>query len=170
MLPVLSENLVDRYILRVWLGFSIANHSIFPQDQKTRCVGCRTRQIVTVSRREFIAALTWQVAGLGLVTLRLAQAAEASHPEMLPRTRQITFGPRFHWFGYYDKLQFSADNRFVLGNEVDFEERSPTAEDRIRVGIVDLQTVIAGTNSVRRVRGTGSRVACCNGCPAATAK
>lgn len=42
-----------------------------------------------------------------------------------------------HWFGYYDKLQFDPSSRYVLGNEVDFEGRSPKAEDTIRVGMVD---------------------------------
>lgn len=53
--------------------------------------------------------------------------------------RQITQGPKYHWFAYYDKLQFSPDNRYVLGNEVDFEHRSPTQDDVIKVGMVDLQ-------------------------------
>lgn len=52
--------------------------------------------------------------------------------------RVITKGPGFHWFGYYDKLQFSPDNRFVLSNKVNFEHRSPTADDQIEVGMVDL--------------------------------
>lgn len=52
---------------------------------------------------------------------------------------QITQGPKYHWFAYYDKLQFSPDNRYVLGNEVDFEHRSPTQDDVIKVGMVDLQ-------------------------------
>ena len=53
--------------------------------------------------------------------------------------RAITKGPKFHWFGYYDKLEFDPTGRYVLGNEVDFEGRSPKAEDTIRVGMVDLQ-------------------------------
>jgi hypothetical protein len=52
--------------------------------------------------------------------------------------RSITHGPKFYWFGYYDKLQFDPDSRHVLGMEVDFEHRSPTAEDRIKVGMIDL--------------------------------
>ncbi|MBM3728074.1 MAG: hypothetical protein FJW40_21935 [Acidobacteria bacterium] len=54
-----------------------------------------------------------------------------------PEARAITRGPRFHWFGYYDKLQFDPTGRRVLGMEVDFEHRSPRAEDTIRVGMVD---------------------------------
>jgi hypothetical protein len=55
-----------------------------------------------------------------------------------PPVRQITKGPAFHWFGYYDKHQFSPDNRFVLSNRVLFEHRSPAPEDSIEVGMVDL--------------------------------
>lgn len=53
--------------------------------------------------------------------------------------RAITKGPKFHWFGYYDKLEFDPTGRYVLGNEVDFEGRSPRADDTIRVGMVDLK-------------------------------
>ncbi len=52
--------------------------------------------------------------------------------------RQITHGPRHHWFGYYDKLQFSPDGRYALGMSVDFENRKPTARDEVRIGMVDL--------------------------------
>lgn len=51
--------------------------------------------------------------------------------------RAITRGPKFHWFGYYDKLQFDPAGRYVLGNEVGFEGRSPRASDSIAVGMVD---------------------------------
>ncbi len=53
--------------------------------------------------------------------------------------RAITQGPQFHWFAYYDKLQFCPENRLVLGNQVGFEHRSPQPGDAIRVGLVDLQ-------------------------------
>jgi len=52
---------------------------------------------------------------------------------------QITFGPRFHWFGYYDKQQISADGRYALGMEVSFQYRSPRADDVLKIGMVDLQ-------------------------------
>ncbi len=51
--------------------------------------------------------------------------------------RRLTGPPGFHWFGYYDKFQFSPDGRFILGNEVDFENRSPRPNDPIGVGMVD---------------------------------
>ena len=60
-------------------------------------------------------------------------------PESPPAIRAITSGPKFHWFGYYDKLEFDPIGRYVLGMEVDFEHRSPTSEDVIKIGMVDLQ-------------------------------
>ncbi len=53
--------------------------------------------------------------------------------------RAITRGPRFHWFAYYDKLQFDPAGRYALAHEVDFEHRSPRPDDVIRVGMVDLE-------------------------------
>jgi hypothetical protein len=59
--------------------------------------------------------------------------------ENLPPVRAITRGPKFHWFSYYDKLQFDPSGRYALCNEVDFEHRSPKPDDVIRVGMVDLE-------------------------------
>ena len=58
--------------------------------------------------------------------------------ENLPPIRAITHGPKHHWFGYYDKLQFDPTGRYVLGMEVDFEHRSPRPDDVIKVGMIDL--------------------------------
>ena len=49
-----------------------------------------------------------------------------------PPVRTITKGPRFHWFGYYDKLQFDPMNRYVLSNQVAFEHRTPHGDDEIK--------------------------------------
>ena len=54
-----------------------------------------------------------------------------------PPVRTITRGPKFHWFGYYDKRQFDPTNRFVLSNQVDFQHRTPKPDDVIQVGMVD---------------------------------
>jgi len=56
-----------------------------------------------------------------------------------PPVKAITRGPRHHWFGYYDKLEFDPTCRHVLAMEVDFEHRSPAADDVIAVGMIDLQ-------------------------------
>ena len=77
---------------------------------------------------------------LGLAAaLSACTVARAKDDKGFPPVRQITRGPGFHWFGYYDKLQFSPDNRFVLSNKVSFEHRSPTPDDEIEVGMIDLQ-------------------------------
>jgi hypothetical protein len=55
-----------------------------------------------------------------------------------PPIRAITSGPKQHWFGYYDKLQFDPTGRYVLSMEVDFEHRSPQPDDVIKVGMIDL--------------------------------
>ena len=85
------------------------------------------------TRREFVQV---GIAG-GIALAGFRKFAHASNLE-LPPVRTITRGPKFHWFGYYDKLQFDPTNRYVLGMEVDFEHRSPTPQDSIAVGMVDL--------------------------------
>jgi len=77
----------------------------------------------TLTRRQSLALLL-----AGGVAGRAAAAA----------IRPITRGPKFHWFGYYDKLQFDPTGRWVLGMEVDFEHRSPRPDDVIRLGMIDL--------------------------------
>jgi hypothetical protein len=84
-----------------------------------------------ITRRAFSQILC--AAGGTLAAGRLAFGDE------LPPVRAITRGPRFHWFGYYDKWQFDPSNRYVLGNQVAFEHRSPRPDDAIRVGMVDLK-------------------------------
>ena len=81
------------------------------------------------TRRHFLSSLA-----LGAAAARAQEETKKNFPPM----RVITKGPGFHWFGYYDKLQFSPDNRFVLSNRVSFEHRSPTGDDVIEVGMVDL--------------------------------
>ena len=49
----------------------------------------------------------------------------------------LTRAPGHHWFGYYDKLQFSPGDRYVLGMRTAFEHRTPRNDDRIQIGMVD---------------------------------
>lgn len=53
--------------------------------------------------------------------------------------RAITKGPDFHFFAYYDKLEFDAAGRYALGMATSFENRSPESGDVIKVGMVDLE-------------------------------
>jgi len=79
-------------------------------------------------RRSFLAS----GALAGLSALSGCAAAPAV------RVRRVTSGPKFHWRGYYDKLLFDPQDRLLLANEVDFQGRTPTPADSIRVGMVDL--------------------------------
>lgn len=85
-----------------------------------------------INRRTMLQSTAAGLAGC----LTSGVMAEQSTSAKLP-VRTITRGPKFHWFGYYDKHQFDPGNRFVLSNEVDFEHRTPTGSDRIKVGMVD---------------------------------
>ena len=76
------------------------------------------------NRRDFIVSS----AAISMATCRPSRL-DAAVPQSLIAVRQITRGPKHHWFGYYDKLQFDPSGRYVLGMEVDFEHRSPTADD-----------------------------------------
>lgn len=89
-----------------------------------------------LSRRRFLQASS-SLALAGLPSL--ARGADVKPQEKLPPVRTITRGPKFHWFAYYDKLQFDPTGRYALGMEVDFEHRSPKPDDAIRVGMVDLE-------------------------------
>jgi hypothetical protein len=87
---------------------------------------------------------TFHILVLGIMVTLLAPLITENHSraeelESFPPVRRITHGPRHHWFGYYDKLQFDPTGRYVLGMEVPFEHRSPTADDVIKIGMVDLQ-------------------------------
>lgn len=90
---------------------------------------------IRMNRRQllrFAAGCTLTMAGFS------NQVAQAKSVKPLP-VRAITRGPKFHWFGYYDKLQFDPTRRYVLGMEVDFEHRSPKPDDVISIGMVDLK-------------------------------
>ena len=97
-----------------------------------------------LTRREFLRNSAGAAITLGTFA-RAAAGADSrfkivdSKFEYFPPVRAITSGPKFHWFAYYDKLQFDPTCRYVLGMEVDFEHRSPRAGDVIKVGLVDLK-------------------------------
>src|SRR3954454_12269111 len=73
-----------------------------------------------------------------LAGLAVASTARAAADTPVP-VRAITKGPRFHWFGYYDKLQFDPTSRFALGVSNDFQHRLVTAADGVKIGMVDLE-------------------------------
>ena len=94
-----------------------------------------------MKRRNFLKQQL--AAGVGGLLLPSSLNALSASPRFEPNPElpavPITSGPKQHWFGYYDKQQISADGRYALGMEVDFEYRSPTADDVLGIGMVDLQ-------------------------------
>ncbi len=52
--------------------------------------------------------------------------------------RPVTFGPKHHFFGYYDKCPWNASGRLLLAHEVGFNDRPPSVNDSATVGIVRL--------------------------------
>ena len=106
-----------------------------------------------LSRRSLLAG---GAAALGAAALP-ARARAAARFEV--PVRKLTGEPKHHWFGYYDKLQFSPDDSLVLSNAVDFEGRSPRADDSIGVGYVD-RTTDDGFQIVQRSRAFGWQQGC----------
>lgn len=88
------------------------------------------------TRRRFLQTLA---AAAPLPAALGAFAARGAAPERYPPIRQISRGPKFHWFAYYDKLQFCPENRLALCNRVGFEGRSPRPDDVIEVGMIDVR-------------------------------
>lgn len=76
---------------------------------------------------------------LGAVALSRPASLWPQSSNALPPVRAITRGPKFHWFAYYDKLQFDPSGRYVLGMESDFDNRDVKPDDVIRIGMVDLE-------------------------------
>jgi hypothetical protein len=70
---------------------------------------------------------------------RSIQGLDIPKTEIHVPFRVITLGPKHHWFGYYDKLEFDPSGRYVLAAQVGFEGRSPQADDTVRIGMVDLR-------------------------------
>lgn len=90
--------------------------------------------MVAMNRREIL-----KLAGVSAISGRVhIRADETLKSGKFPPIRQITQGPKYHWFGYYDKLQFSPDNKLVLCNQVAFENRTPQPDDEIAVGMIDI--------------------------------
>lgn len=85
--------------------------------------------MISMDRRRFIATC-----GSGLISACARDRVSGA----LPPVRAITKGPKHHWFGYYDKLEFDPASRRILGMQVDFEYRSPRPDDEIRIGMVDI--------------------------------
>jgi hypothetical protein len=87
-----------------------------------------------MNRRHFLKTTAAATATLA------APALPAQTATTYPPVRPLTSGPPYHWFGYYDKLEFDSTNRYALTNQVDFQGRTPEPTDTIKVGMIDTTT------------------------------
>jgi len=95
--------------------------------------------LTSTTRRDLLKHLALSLPAASALGGALRAMAADAPDEKPPPVRAVTRGPQCHWRGYYDKLLFDPTNRYLLANEVDFEHRSPKADDVIRVGMIDLQ-------------------------------
>ena len=51
----------------------------------------------------------------------------------------ITCGPKHHFFGYYDMLQWDASGQYMLGLETAFMDRPPHPDDPAVIGLIDTE-------------------------------
>ncbi len=58
--------------------------------------------------------------------------------ERIIDSRRITAEGGHYFFAYYDKLQFSPDDRFALAQRAMFDDRPPRPDDVLEVGMIDL--------------------------------
>ena len=56
----------------------------------------------------------------------------------MPVTR-VTDGPKYHFFGYFDKFPWNKSGRYLLANESDFMGRQPEAGEKLTLGMIDLE-------------------------------
>lgn len=54
------------------------------------------------------------------------------------RAEPLTFGPRHHFFGYYDKSPWNASQSKMLAHEAAFNDRAPGPDDSLTVGFIHL--------------------------------
>ena len=110
-----------------------ASNKLVQNEQQLHAIQQASTMNAYHTRRDFLRTGAASAAGLFL-----GRHGIADEKSEYPATRVITQGPRHHWFGYYDKLQFDPTSRYVLSMQVPFEHRSPTADDEISIGMVDL--------------------------------
>jgi len=63
--------------------------------------------------------------------LHFGRVANPAHP--------VTCGPKHHFFGYYEKTPWNASGSLLLAHEAAFNDRPPTADDQITVGVIRLR-------------------------------
>ena len=58
----------------------------------------------------------------------------------------VTFEPKHHFFGYYDKCPWDSSGRFMLAHETDFIDHLPNEKEPAGICVIDL-----GNNKLKKV-------------------
>jgi len=81
-----------------------------------------------------------------LASLLVVFAFSAGHPSMADSAalgldvKQITFGPKHHFFGYIGQsktIPWNASGRYILALRTDYHDRMPTADDAAEICLID---------------------------------
>jgi hypothetical protein len=97
-----------------------------------------------MQRRIFLKTSAGIVGGVlsgGVFSGHISVAQEQTIPgtkDFRVPLKQVTHGPGYHWFGYYDKLQFDPTSRFALGMRTQVDKRTPMPDDVLEIGLIDL--------------------------------
>jgi len=74
-----------------------------------------------------------------IVALVSLEGLDASEPSI--SVRQITFGPRHHFFGYIGHVQnipWNASGRYIVAMETDFHDHMPKPDEAADVVLIDI--------------------------------
>jgi len=58
------------------------------------------------------------------------------HGRLREIVRPVTFGPRHHFFGYYEKTPWSRSGDMLLAHQAPFNDRAPQADDAVTIGVI----------------------------------
>jgi hypothetical protein len=71
-----------------------------------------------------------------------ADPAGNAQADFSTRVRQVTFGPKHHFFGYFGHVQtipWNKSGRYLLGLQTDFQERMPEPGEAAEIVLLDTQ-------------------------------
>ncbi len=133
---------------RLWLPGALAprpvgnSHCLLPERVASEVVFLRELLMKLFS---LIAAC---FVFLGCICLTMCQAAEPPEGDFTTTVRQITFGPRHHFFGYFGHVRtipWNASGRYLLALRSGFQDRMPRPGEAAEIVLLDTQKNYAAT-------------------------
>jgi hypothetical protein len=77
-----------------------------------------------------------------LFVATVLSAAQSAGAEFTLKARQLTFGPKHHFFGYIGhagNVPWNASGRYIMALETEFQDRMPQAGDRAAIVLLDVE-------------------------------